>query len=388
MKEKRFTRKQLVCAVLLTAALTLGGVLLLLCALLGTQGLAVMEGFALIRTLFVEDADLKRVADSALYAMADATGDRWTFYLDKEWNASQIEYEANRSTGIGVRVLYRENGLFITDVTPASGAAQAGLKIGETLTAVDGLPLYGEDQQKNVSAIQGQSGTDANLTVLDAAGTERTVPVRRGTWFDPPVRSKLLENNVGYVRIFNFNSGVNEAFQKAVNALLEQGATGLVLDVRQNGGGYVEELKQMLDYLLPEGMVFRQTTSWGWSFHKKSDADWVDRPMAVLVDDDSYSAAELFAAQLRESVGAYLVGEHTSGKGYFQYHFPMFNGGCLGLSVGTYTTGAGLSLANVGLEPDQVISLTEEQLALLNARWLSEEEDPQLQAALTWLTGK
>lgn len=385
MKEKRFTKKQMICAVLLTAALTLGGVLLLLCALLGRDGLAVMEGFALIRTLFVEDADLKQVADDALFAMADATGDRWTYYLDRDWNEAQLEYEANRTTGIGVRVLYREDGLLITDVVPGGGADQAGLKAGEILRAVEGKPLYGEDQGANTVLIKGEKGTCVTVTVRAEDGAEREAEVLRGTWYDPPVRYELLEGEVGYVRIFNFNTGVADAFREAVDDLTARGAKGLIFDLRQNGGGFIDELTKMLDYLLPKGVVFRQTTSWGWTFKKNSDASCIGLPMAVLVDEESYSCAELFAAQLRESVNAYVIGEHTSGKGYFQYHFPMPNGGGLGLSIGRYTTGAGISLAGVGIEPDKLVSLTDEEEDLLQAHWLKPGEDPGIRAALDWL---
>lgn len=385
MKETRFTKQQMLRAVLLTAALTLGGILLLLCALLGRDGLAVMEGFVLIRTLFVEEADLKRVADDALLAMTDATGDRWSYYLDRDWNEAQLEYVANHTTGIGVRVLHREEGLLITDVIPDGGADRAGLKAGETLRGVEGKPLYGADRAANTALIRGEAGTYAVLTVRSGQGREREVRVLRGTWYDPPVRYELLEGEVGYVRVLNFNTGAADAFREAVDDLTGRGAEGLIFDLRQNGGGFLDELTGMLDYLLPEGVVFRQTTSWGWTFRKNSGASCVDLPMAVLVDGESYSCAELFAAQLRESAGSYLVGEHTSGKGYFQYHFPMPNGGGLGLSIGRYTTGAGVSLAGVGLEPDRVVSLTEEEEELFKAHWLKPGEDPGLQAALDWL---
>jgi len=382
VKEKRYTKKQMVCTVFLTAALTLGGVLLLLFGLLGTQGVSVMEGYLLIRHLFVEDADLQKVADSALYAMADATGDRWTYYLDEKWNEAQTTAEANESKGIGVRVLSVEQGLLITDVVPDSGADQAGLKPGEYLLLVGDKPLYGENQEKHMALIQGEAGTTVELTVLAEDGSRRTVSVLRGIWFDPPVRSQMLEKSVGYIRLFNFHTGSADALQTAVEELVRQGAVELVFDVRQNSGGYVKELTQMLDYLLPEGVVFQQNTDWGWSYKEKSDAHCVDLPMTVLMDGGSYSCAELFAAQLRESVGAVLVGEHTVGKGYFQYYFPILNGGRLGLSIGRYTTGEGVWLAKTGLEPDTEVSLSEEQLAYFKARWLAAEEDPQLQAAL------
>lgn len=388
MKEKRYSKKQMVGAVILTLVLTLTAAviaLFALFALLGQDGMAVMEGFALTRLLFVGEADMKAAADDALSALAENTGDRWTYYLDKDWNESNEQYKANQTKGIGVRVLLREEGLLVTDVVPDGGADQAGIRAGEILTRVEGLPLYGEAQQENKDLISGEAGTEVVLTVRDEQGAEREVTALRGIWFDPPIRSKMLADQIGYVRIFNFNADVSKEFQSAVDALIGEGAKALLFDVRQNGGGYVDELTDMLDYLLPEGTVFQQTTSWGWSFTKKSDADCIALPMAVLVDENSYSAAELFAAQLRESVGAYIVGEHTSGKGYFQYPFQLSNGGSLGLSIGTYTTGSGVSLIGVGLEPDEVFSLTVEQDAYLSARWLSAEDDPQLQAAVIWL---
>jgi carboxyl-terminal processing protease len=192
----------------------------------------------------------------------------------------------------------------------------------------------------------------------------------------------MLEGKIGYVRLFNFHTGSANALQTAVDGLMEQGAKKLIFDVRQNGGGYVKELTQMLDYLLPEGVVFQQSTDWGWSHRKESDAACIDLPMTVLMDGGSYSCAELFAAQLKESAGARLAGEHTVGKGYFQYYFPILNGGRLGLSIGRYTTGAGVWLAKTGLEPDIEISLSQEELTYFNARWLAVEEDPQLQAAI------
>lgn len=385
MKEQHFTKKQMICAVLITVVLTLSGLFVLMGALLGRDGLAVMEGFVLLRTIFVGDADLKKVADDALLAMVGATGDRWSFYLHRDWNKVQQEYEANRATGIGVRILYGEEGLLITDTVPGGGADQAGLKPGEILRSVEGNPLYGEGREANTALIKGENGTHVTLTVRAVEGGEREVKVLRGTWYDPPVRYEMLEGDVGCIRLYNFNAGAAKAFRTAVEDLTGQGAQALIFDLRQNGGGFIDELSKMLDQLLPEGVIFQQTTSWGWSFQTKSDAESVDLPMAVLVDAESYSCAELFAAQLKESVGAWLVGEHTSGKGYFQYHFPMPNGGGLGLSIGRYTTGAGVSLAGVGIQPDQEISLTEEEKGLLQAHWLKPAEDPAIRAALEWL---
>lgn len=387
MNQPRDTKRQLLCTALLTAALTLGGLLLSMGLLLGRDGLSIVEGYVLLRTLFVEDVDTKEVADQVLSAMEEAAGDRWSRYMDAEWYEQVRQNRANQASGIGVRVLGREEGLLITDVTPDSGADRAGLCPGEYLIRVEDRPLFGEAQRENLQTIAGEAGTTVPLQVQGEDGL-RTVEVERGVWFDPPVRSQLLEDGVGYVRLFNFNTGSAKAFCAAVEELMAQEATALVLDVRQNGGGYLDELEQILDFLLPEGEMFRQECLFGVTLRHRSDAACIDLPKVVLLDSGSYSAAELFAAQLRESEGVLLVGEHTTGKGYFQYPFRLPNGGALNLSIGKYTTGAGVSLAQTGVEPDRSVALSEEQLALFQARWLNTSDDPQIQAALDCLREK
>ena len=148
--------------------------------------------------------------------------------------------------------------------------------------------------------------------------------------------------------------------------------------MRSDPGGYVAELEKILDYLLPEGPVFTQKPRWWFQSVYQSDADCVDLPMAVLVNGGTYSAAELLAAQLRESAGAPIVGELTSGKGYSQVTFPLVNGGGVGLSTATYCTGSGHSLIGEGITPDV-------ELALDGEVPLGGEGDNQLQAALELL---
>ena len=161
--------------------------------------------------------------------------------------------------------------------------------------------------------------------------------------------------------------------------MIEQGALSLIVDVRGDPGGYVDELIKILDYLLPEGPVFTQKPRWWFESVYRSDADCVDLPMAVLVNRSSYSAAELLAAQIRESTGAPIVGEVTSGKGYSQVTFPLVNGGGVGLSTATYCTGSGRSLIGEGIIPDIELSLPEGAV-------IGGEDDVQLQAAIELLS--
>ena len=172
---------------------------------------------------------------------------------------------------------------------------------------------------------------------------------------------------------------------QAARELEEQGARALIFDMRNNGGGYVGELTKMLDSLLPEGPIFRTRSKNGEEEVVESDGEHIALPMATLVNAGTYSAAEFFAAQLQESVGALIVGEATSGKGYSQQAIPLFNGGALNLSTGRYATGAGVSLIGTGVSLDAELSLTEEKARLLKEGRLPEGEDDQLQSALELL---
>ena len=155
--------------------------------------------------------------------------------------------------------------------------------------------------------------------------------------------------------------------EAAVTALQEQGARALVFDMRDNGGGYLTELTDMLDFLLNEGPIFISRDRQGHETVTESDADCVDLPMAVLVNANTYSAAEFFAAELQERGVAVLVGEPTSGKGYSQQTFPLPGGSAMALSTGAYFTGSGKSLIGAGLTLDREVEPSGEGDAQLDA---------------------
>lgn len=363
---------KIIIAVVLTLGVSAGTVV----AVLGRDGIALVQGYLLAKFAFVEtDADLSKAVDGALDGMVEGLGDRWSYYLDPESYQSTLQSRANNYVGIGVTVSYeREDGLLVQDVTQDGPAQQAGVVAGDLITQVDGTSVAGDARYEATDLIAGEEGTQVELTLLGADGSTRTVTCTRQTLKSDSVSSKLLDNGVGYVRLDNFYAGCADSLQREVESLMDQGATSLVLDVRSNPGGYVSELIDALDYLLPEGPIFVERPRWGKETVYESDASCVDLPMVVMVDANSYSAAELFAAQLRESVQAPIVGEVTSGKGYAQLTFPLVNGGGLGLSVSAYCTGSGHSLIGEGITPDVELSLD-----------TSGGTDNQLQAALELL---
>lgn len=364
-------------AVLATLALSTA----LWCVLLGRSGLAMVQTYLLARFAFVEaDADLGKAVDAGLDAFVDGLGDRWSYYLTPEGYQSTTQRRANSYVGVGVTVDYTwEEGLLVQSVTKGGPADQAGVVPGDVITAVDGVSIAGDARQEGSDRIRGEAGTQVVLTLLGEDGSAREVTCTRATLHNPSASGKLLDGGVGYVQLSNFYSGSADSFRQEVDALIDQGAQSLLVDVRNDPGGYVSELEQILDYLLPEGPVFTQKPRWGFSSVYQSDESCVDLPMAVLVNEHSYSAAELLAAQLRESAGAPIVGEVTSGKGYSQITFPLANGGGVGLSTAAYCTGSGHSLIGEGLAPDVELSLTE-------GASIGGADDNQLQAAVALLT--
>ena len=364
MNNKRFSVRAIVITVVITLLLTLGVGAFAARCLLGPGGLAMVESVGLIRRRFIAGYDEAEAVDEALRGLVDGLGDRWSYYLSPEERAQMDQIHQNSYVGIGIR--YQQSnqpfGMEIVDVTPGGPADQGGLTVGEFIVGIGGELLTEDNFDRLVATIGGEEGEQVTLTIQGTDGTRREAALTYQTVDDPPVEYGMMEGDVGYVRLENFYYTSADSLQNAVEELKTEGAKGLIFDVRANPGGFVTELTQMLDYLLPEGPIFAEHSKHGPTHVTESDANCVDLPMVVLVDGNSYSAAELFAAQLRESVGAKLVGTQTCGKGYYQQGFPLENGGMLNISTGMYTTGGGASLIGVGLTPDEAVEDPEEQV--------------------------
>lgn len=360
---KRFSARAIVLAVFLTFILTLGGVWLTTRAALGVSGSTLLGALEVVHGRFVGEYDEKDMVDGALRGMVDALGDRWSTYLSAEEYAAMNQRRENQYIGVGLTYLAQEDGtMAVQEVTDGGPAQKAGVAAGDVIVAIDGTDLTAENRSELVTHLQGEPGNRAELTLLGSDGTRRTVTVILETIESDPVEYEMLEGDVGYVRLANFYHNSSQRFQEATDELMAQGAKGFIFDMRSNPGGYVSELTDLLDYLLPEGPIFTEYTKEGKVEVVESDASCVDLPMVVLVDANSYSAAEIFAAQLQESVDAGLVGQVTSGKGYYQQAFALPNGGAMNISTGRYSTGGGQSLRGVGLTPDILEDDPETQL--------------------------
>ena len=336
----------------------------------------------LIDKYYADHVDMDALEDAAADAMVEALPDRWSYYISAEEYAAYLEGKNNAYVGIGVTIEMTEQGYRITKLSEGGPAEEAGLLVGDLIVAADGVSLVGMDTAQGKTHIQGEEGTTVEITVL-REGESRTFAVERRTVRTPVATATMLDGQIGLVKIANFNANCSAETIAAVDALLEQGAQALIFDVRYNGGGYTKELVALLDHLLPAVPVFRTVDYKGKENVDYSDADCVEVPMAVLINGSSYSAAEFFAAALAEYDAAILVGEKTSGKGYYQVTYQLEDGSAVALSTGKYFTPKGESLEGVGLTPEGELYVTvdEKTAAAIYTGTLDPMEDPQILAA-------
>ena len=335
-----------------------------------SQAMKYLEIKNVIDEKYVGTVNEENVSAAAFDAMVSALGDQWSYYMSpSEYSAYKL-YSANQYVGLGVQVDKdaETGGLKITGVNSGTPADNAGLEAGDIILAVAGTDITGMTVGDARSFISSNLGESVKLKIRDKDGSESELSVNCELIYTSPVTYRMLSGSIGYVQILNFDSGAADAAVKAIETLLGQGALGFVFDVRTNPGGLLSELTALLDYLLPSGNIFISVDKAGNQTPTESDSVCLDMPMAVLVNADTYSAAEFFAAALQDYNWAEIVGERTTGKSRSQQTIELSDGSAVHLSTARYLTPAGIDLAEQGgLIPDQEVALTATGDAQLNA---------------------
>ena len=343
----------------------------------------------LILDLFPNEVDLTEIEDAAADAMVAALGDPWSYYIPASEYDRLMESVENSYVGIGITLTdARETGSFrVHAVIPEGPADQAGMRKDDVIIEVEGESVEGLSLTDISARIKGEEGTQVSITVQRQEET-LTLSVTRNRINTVVAKGNLLNGTIGYVRIENFVARSAEETLAVIEDLIAQGATKLILDVRCNSRGYEDELVKILDHLLPEGILVSNSDKAGKTETFESDEEFLDMPMVVLVNEDSYSAAELFAAVLREYDAARIVGSRTVGKGYYQNLFRLKDGSAVDLSVGRYFTSKGENLEGIGLIPDVEVAMDDADYEALYYGILAQDQDVQLQAAVKLLTGE
>lgn len=394
--KKRFGIGGLVLACVLGAALAGGAVFLCFVSYFGGLDMIGQAGkfasaYHILDNYYVGEADMEKVTEAAYDAMIAAIGDRWSYYMTPQEYESYKEMQSNSYTGIGITIAAGEEDGYLTvkGVTEGSPAHRAGVRTGDRLYELNGQSLAGMDSSQVKSLITETEGREFQLTLMDNKDELRTVTVKAESIFTDPVEHEMLEGGIAYIRIKNFESQSSDQAIEALEELMEQGAEAVVFDVRGNPGGLLSQLTALLDYLLPEGDMFVSVDQNGRETVKTSDGEWVDLPMTVLINGDTYSAAEFFAAALSEYGMAETVGEPSTGKSRSQVNLFLPDGSVFHLSTNGYLTPNRVDLAEQGgLVPDRRVSFTQEERGLFYSGELSRQDDRQLQEALKVLTEK
>ena len=337
----------------------------------------------LIQERYIGEADGEAMEDAAAAAMVKATGDRWSYYIPASQYEAHKEQSENAYVGIGITIQQAEDGsgFLIVMVNQNGPAQEAGIQVNDLLIAVEDQDVRVMTADQVRELIRGEAGTKVSLTVM-RQGEHQTLAVERRRIESAVATGQMLTDGIGLVKINNFDERCASESIAVIQKLQQEGAKKIIFDVRNNPGGYAEELVKLLDYLLPEGDLFRSVSYDGTEKVDTSDADCLDMPMAVLINGSSYSAAEFFAAALQEYQAATIVGEPTVGKGVYQTTISLGDGSAVALSTGKYFTPKGNSLTDVGVTPDVRVDVDEETAEKIYYGTLGYADDLQIQAAI------
>ena len=328
--------------------------------------------------LYSEDVTEEMLEEGIYTGYINALGDPYSVYYDEE--ATKDLYESTSGEYSGIGVVFSQN--MDTKISTAiqvyknSPAAEAGVKEGDILYKVNGRDVTSEELSDVVAEIRGEEGTTVELTVMRGADLrEVTMEVTRRKIAVETVSSEMKAENIGYIRVTEFDKVTYDQFKAALNELNTQEMKGLVIDLRSNPGGSLSTVVDMLDLLLPKGIVVYTEDKNGKREEYSSDAEQVyDGPLAVLVNGFSASASEIFAGAIQDYKAGTIVGTTSYGKGIVQQLLPLSDGTCVKLTVSEYFTPNGRNIHGVGIEPDVEIEYEKDEE--------QEDADNQLDAAI------
>ena len=341
----------------------------------------------LIQNNYYQDVSQEQIEEGVLHGAVLALGDPYSAYMNVEEKQSYNESLEGAYVGIGVLTTFNSDWqAVIAQVYNNAPAQKAGLQKGDIFVAVDGQKINtmsSKDLSEVTGKIRGEAGTSVEITI-ERNGQEMSFTVQREEVHITYVTSRMLANNIGYIKIDEFSGSALEEYQQAVAQLQEQGMQAMILDLRDNPGGFVDYAVEIADELLPKATIISVRDKNGNEKQYTSDSKSMDFPMAVLVNQNSASASEILTVALKENQRAAIIGEKTYGKGIIQSHFNLSWGGYLKLTTASYYSHNGNAIHEVGVMPDIEVFLPEE--IQNDPSLLTDETDTQLQKAIEILT--
>lgn len=334
-----------------------------------------------IEKLYLEEENVQDVQEGIYKGMVNALGDPYSVYYTKEEYEAFQESYIGEYCGIGASLLQNADTGLITIVKTFKGspAQEAGLKTDDILYKVEGEEVTGEDLSEVVAKVKGKEGTTVNITIMRGS-EEIDLELVRKTISVPTVEYEMLDNNMGYIIISEFDEITTSQWTEAYEALKQQGMTSLIVDLRNNPGGGLNVVAEILDSILPEGTIVYHEDKNGQREEYKSDEEHkIEVPLAVLVNGNSASASEIFAGAVKDYGIGTLVGTTTFGKGIVQQMVSLGDGSAMKVTISKYYTPSGVCIHGTGIEPDIQVEFDAEA-------YEKDESDNQLQKAIEVLS--
>ena len=327
----------------------------------------------------INEEDLE---EGAIQGYVQGLGDKYTEYIPKDDMEEYTENITGSFVGIGIYMIADEKSdkVIVYYPIPGSPAEEIGIKSGDKIIKVNNIEYTAEDFDTISDYIKGEEGTKVNI-VIERDGKQIEFNITRKKINTNPIIIKKLDNDIGYLNLPSFDDGTSEDFKEKVQELKNQGAKSLIIDIRNNGGGIVDEATKIADYILEKGDTIISTIDntgnkeVTFSEHKPI----FDMPIVILVNENTASASEILSAALQEYNKAIVVGTKTYGKGVIQTFFTLSDGSGLKITTAEYYTPKGNTINKVGVTPNEVVDLPED---VENIYAVSEKDDTQLKKAI------
>lgn len=337
---------------------------------------------ALLDKYYLNDIDEEQAIEGAIQGYVASLGDPYTQYIPKDEMEDYTVNLMGNYVGIGVYIATNTEKNVIQVIMPIKGgpAEEAGILSGDIITSINGVEYTGEEIDVAADKMKGEAGTTVKIEILRNQEV-KTFEITRRKVVTNPVEGKKLENNIGYIQITSFDQETSDGFKTKFEELKNQGITSLIIDLRNNGGGLVEEALNIADYIVPKGKELLITVDKE-KEEKVSKAEedvLIDMPIVVLVNGNSASASEILAGALKDLNEATIVGTTTYGKGVIQQLLTLRDGSGLKITVEEYYTPNRNKIHEVGIEPDITVELPE---TVISPLYVKEDEDTQLHKAV------
>ena len=344
---------------------------------------------AVLKNYYVGDIDEQKLEEGIYRGFVAGIGDTYTNYYTAEEYASFKEKSSGVYAGIGIQMTLQtyDNSIEVTEVFEGSPAEKAGIKPKDRIIKAAGKRITGDDFSILPTLVKGTPGTTVDITIYRPEEDKYyDLTIERASVASPTVYFRMLNEEIGYIQITQFEAITYDQFKIALDRLNKEAAKGLVLDLRNNPGGLLNSVEQIADELVPQGIVVSTKDKQGKGSEYLADDKYTNIPMVVLINGNSASASEVLAGALKDYNRAELIGTTTFGKGVVQTIVPLTDGSAVKLTTSQYFTPSGVCIQGIGIAPDYEVKLSTQKI--LKGRELTDTEDDQLQAAIKVITDK